>query len=206
MQTKPIDTIVFDLGGVLISWNPRNLYRKIFTDEAEMEYFLANICTMEWNEQQDAGRSWKDAINLLLPQFPAYEMQIRAYRARWPEMLNGSIQGTVDILTKLHRDKRYRLYALTNWSAETFPIALDLFPFLQYFEGIIVSGDEKLKKPDPKIYQILHTRYNIKLEHAIFTDDSLRNIKGAASVGLNAIHFQSPEQLAADLRKMGIVF
>ena len=171
-----------------------------------MEYFLANICTSDWNEQQDAGRTLQEATDILVAQFPDYTPQIKAFYGRWTEMLDGHIQGTVDILTKLYQDKRYKLYALTNWSAETFPIAQGLFPFLQYFEGTVVSGEEMMKKPDPRIYQILHTRYNITLERAIFTDDSLRNIQAAAKEGLQTIHFQNSEQLAADLRKMGIVF
>ena len=142
-----IKTIIFDLGKVLINWDPRNLYRKVFSDEKEMEYFLSEVCTMDWNEQQDAGRSWKDGIDLLVPQFPKYEMEINAYFDRWEEMLGGEISGTVEILKQLKASRKFRIYGLTNWSAETFPIALKQFDFLKLFEGILVSGNEGIKKP-----------------------------------------------------------
>jgi len=147
-----IKTIIFDLGKVLINWEPRNLFRKIFSDEKEMEYFLAEVCTMDWNEQQDAGRSWQDGIDLLVPQFPKYEKEINAFFDRWEEMLGGEISGTVHILKELKASDKYRIYGLTNWSAETFPIAIKQFEFLNWFEGILVSGAEGIKKPDPAIY------------------------------------------------------
>ena len=150
-----IDTIIFDLGEVLINWDPRNLFRKIFSDEEEMEYFLANVCTGPWNAAQDAGRTWKEGIDLLVPQHPKYEKEINAFWDRWPEMLDGPKQGTVDILSHFYQEQKYELYALTNWSRETFPVALAQFDFLQYFKGILVSGDEMMKKPDPAIYQLL---------------------------------------------------
>ena len=199
-----IKTIIFDLGGVLINWDPRNMYRKIFSDEEEMEYFLANVCTMAWNEEQDGGRTWEEAINLLTPQFPKYKSEIAAYRERWVEMLDGSIQGTVDILKQLKASKQYRIYALTNWSGETFPTALELFDFLQLFEGILVSGDENLKKPDPKIYQLILDRYNIEAGEAVFIDDSARNVKAAKEMGIASIQFESPEALKTALKEYGI--
>ncbi len=201
-----VKTIIFDLGGVLINWDPRNMYRKIFKDEERMEYFLANITTYDWNEQQDAGRTWAEATRILVEQHPKWENEIRAYHARWTEMLDGAIQGTVDILTKLHQDKKYRLYALTNWSRETFPYALENFEFLQYFEGILVSGEEMMKKPDPRIYNLIAERYNIEKSTAVFIDDSLKNVKGSIDTGIYCIHFKSSEQLANDLRALGVEF
>ncbi|GJM33744.1 MAG: hydrolase [Saprospiraceae bacterium] len=203
MPSSTTDTIIFDLGGVLIDWNPRYLYRKIFEEE-EMEYFLTEICNPEWNEQQDAGRLWKEAIALLVAQHPKYEEAIVAYYGRWREMVGGAVEGTVDILTGLYENKNYRLYALTNWSAETWPIALELFPFLSYFEGILVSGQEMMKKPDHRIYNLMLDRFNIDPTKAVFIDDVIKNVKGAEAVGLSAIHFQSPEQLSQNLKIIGV--
>lgn len=199
-----IKTVIFDLGGVLIDWNPRNLYRKIFDDEAKMEYFLANITTMHWNEEQDGGRKLTVATEALVKEYPEFEKEIRAYYGRWTEMLNGSIQGTVEILNDIYGSKNYRLYALTNWSGELFHHALERFDFLQYFEGILVSGDENIKKPDLRIYNLILERYAIEAETAVFIDDNKRNIEAAKEVNLKTIHFQSPEQLKADLKKLGI--
>src|SRR5579871_3249758 len=144
---KKFETIIFDLGGVLIDWNPRYLYRKIFKTEAEIDWFLQNICTSEWNEQQDAGRSFEDATNELLGKFPQYEVPIRAWYDRWQETISGDLPGTVEIFRTLKDGKKYRILALTNWSAQTFPWALSKFPFLHWFEGIVVSGVEKTRKP-----------------------------------------------------------
>lgn len=192
-------TIIFDLGGVLIKWDPKRLYRKIFDKEAEMHFFLENICTSDWNEQQDAGRPLEEAMDVLVVQHPEYETEIRAFYGRWPEMLGGPIEGTVQLLKELKASGDYRLYALTNWSAETFPIAIERYEFLTWFEGILVSGDEKMKKPDPAIYNLLLERYNIDRSTAVFIDDSLKNVKGAKAVELEAIHFQSPEQVKSEL-------
>src|SRR5271170_1738256 len=145
MISSSIDTIIFDLGGVLIDWNPRHLYRKIFKTEEEIEWFLQNVCTSEWNEQQDAGRSFDEATNELLAKFPEHEMPIRAWYGRWEETINGSIPGTVEIFKTLLESKTHKLYALTNWSEQTFPWALENFDFLHWFEGIAVSGIEKTR-------------------------------------------------------------
>lgn len=199
-----ITTIIFDLGKVLINWDPRNMYRKVFDDTEEMEYFLEHVCTHDWNEQQDAGRTWKAAIELITPQFPKYAKEIALFESRWEEMLDGPVQGTVDILKTLQAKNQHRLYALTNWSSETFPIAQAQFDFLNIFEGILVSGEEKLKKPDPKIYHLLLERYNINAAEALFIDDSARNVVGAQNVGIEAILFESPEQLREDLKRYSI--
>jgi 2-haloacid dehalogenase len=139
-----INTIIFDLGAVLIDWNPNYLYEKIF-DEEEMRYFLTTICTPEWNEEQDGGRSLKEATELLVAKFPEHEVNIRLFYDRWPEMLRGEISGMIELLERIKSTGHYKLYALTNWSAETFPIALERFGFLSWFDGIVVSVLKKIE-------------------------------------------------------------
>ena len=199
-----IKTVIFDLGGVLIDWEPRRLFKKIFDNEEEMEFFLNNVCTPDWNVQQDGGRTLKEATETKIAEFPKYETQIRAFYGRWEEMLGGAIHGTVDILQKVRDADHLRLYALTNWSAETFPVALRDYDFLQWFEGILVSGDEKMIKPQPEIYNLILERYDIEASSAVFIDDSLKNITGCEACGINGIHFKSPKQLAKDLAAMGV--
>lgn len=199
-----IDTIIFDLGGVLIDWNPRYLYRKIFKTEEEITWFFENICTLDWNDQQDAGRSFAEATEELVLQYPEHEVPIRAWYGRWQETITGSIPDTVSILRQLKEQQRHRLYALTNWSAESFPWALENFDFLHWFEGIVVSGTEKTRKPFPDIYQILFNRYNVDPARAVFIDDNYKNIVGARAVGLQAIHFQSPAELRRALAALGV--
>jgi len=199
-----IKTIIFDLGGVLIDWSPDYVFRTIFDDEKEKQYFFDNVCTPHWNELQDAGRPIAEANELLIKEFPKYKEQILAFYGRWEEMLGGPIQGTVDILKELLDNKKHRVLALTNWSAETFPIALDRYYFLQHFEGIVVSGDEKIRKPNPKIYQTVCDRYGAVAENTVFIDDSLRNIKAAAALGFKVIHFKNPTQLRGELFDLGV--
>lgn len=199
---KNIDTIVFDLGGVLIDWNPKYVYRTIFDTEEEIDTFLNEVCNMEWNVQQDAGRSLAEATESLVAQHPKWEKEIRAYYGRWEEMLGGAILESVDILESLKAGGQYRLYALTNWSNETFPIAFARYEFLKIFEGILVSGDEKLIKPDPAIYTLLFDRYKIDPATSVFIDDSLKNVEGAKTAGMRAIHFRSPMQMREELAEM----
>jgi 2-haloacid dehalogenase len=194
-QNPTLDTIIFDLGGVLIDWNPEYLYRKIFSDEAEMRYFLKEVATPHWNEEQDGGRLLAEATELLVQQHPKYEEEIRAFYGRWTEMLGGIIPETLEILETLLEKGQYRIYALTNWSHETYPIALERYDFLKRFHGVLVSGEEKLKKPDPKIYQLILGRYDIDPKQALFIDDNLRNVHAAQALGIHAIHFRSPQQL-----------
>lgn len=194
-EYKSLDTIIFDLGGVLIDWNPRYLYRKIFKTEEEITWFLENICTSEWNDQQDGGRSFEEATLELLAKHPEWEEPIRAWYGRWHETINGPIEGTVGILRHFKENTHHRLYALTNWSAETFPWALDNFDFLHWFEGIVVSGVEKSRKPLPEFYQILFDRYKVNPKTTLFIDDNIKNIEAARALGLSTIHFQSPEHL-----------
>jgi 2-haloacid dehalogenase len=204
-MNSTIDTIIFDLGGVLIDWNPRHLYRKIFKTEEEIDWFLKNVCTSEWNEQQDAGRSFEEATSELIEKFPEHSLAIEAWYGRWQETINGAILETVDLLDSIKQQKKHRLYALTNWSAETFPWALDNFEFLHWFDGIVVSGVEKTRKPFPDFYKILFDRYQVDPARALFIDDNRDNIVGGKALGLRTIHFQSPQQLKAELLALGIL-
>lgn len=199
-----ITTIVFDLGAVLIDWHPKHLYRKIFRTEEEIDFFLENICTSAWNEEQDGGRSLREATEVLVQQFPEQKENIRAYYGRWEEMLAGPVEGTVEIFKRLKEKKRYKFYALTNWSAETFPIARQRFDFLGWFDGIVMSGEERLRKPFPEFYQLLTSRYEVKPHEALFIDDNLRNVEAAEKLGFQCIHFISAEQLNNELKKRGI--
>jgi 2-haloacid dehalogenase len=199
------NTVIFDLGGVLIDWNPRYLYRKIFKTEEEVTWFLENVCTSEWNDHQDAGRSFDEATEELVVKFPEHELPIRAWYGRWQETIGGRIHETVDILTEIKESKKYKLYALTNWSAETFPWALANFEFLHWFDGIVVSGIEKSRKPFPEFYQILFDRYQINPAQAIFIDDNFKNVEGALKVGLPTVHFQNATQARLELVKLKIV-
>jgi 2-haloacid dehalogenase len=202
MQVK---TIIFDLGNVLIDWNPDYVFKKLIPDEDKRKYFFENICTMEWNIEQDAGRRLVVATENLVKDHPDWEKEIRAYYGEWETMLGGPIHETVEILRELKKSGKYQILALTNWSAELFPVALLRYNFLFWFEGTVVSGDEMTKKPLSKIYQILIKRYNVEVSKAIFIDDSLKNIKGGEEMGIKGIHFQSPSQLRADLQHLGVL-
>jgi len=200
-----IKTIIFDLGGVLIDWSPEYLYLDIFEgDRVKMNAFFEQVCTMDWNENQDAGYPLSKATEDRIALFPEYETLIKIYYGRWEEMLGEAITGSVQILKKLINDPKFRVVALTNWSAETFPVALKRFDFLHWFEGIVVSGTEKTRKPYPEIYQITLDRFNIAPSETLFIDDNLRNIKGAEAIGINGIHFSSPEKLIIDLNNFKI--
>lgn len=200
---RKISNVVFDLGGVLIDWNPRYLFRKVFTNQEEMEWFLANICTYEWNMQQDAGKLFSVATRELQEKFPEYSDKIALYYGRWEEMLGGEIKGTVEIFRRL-KSAGMPLYALTNWSHEAFPVAYNRYGFMKEFDGLVVSGYEKLLKPDHAIYRVLMKRYNINPADSVYIDDNKPNADAAAELGFNAIHFQSPEQLRVELTRLGL--
>ncbi|MEZ4986169.1 MAG: HAD family phosphatase [Saprospiraceae bacterium] len=205
MQYPPISTLIFDLGGVLIDWNPRYLYRQLLETEEEITHFLTHVATSDWNEAQDAGRSIEEGTAWLVNQFPEYATLIEAFYGRWEAMLGGPIQGTVDLLSSLKTEGRYGLYALTNWSAETWPIAWERYPFLHWFDGILVSGQEKMRKPTPAFYRLLEERFPISLADSLFIDDNKRNVEAARSLGLRSILFQSPTQLQEELTILGCV-
>ena len=201
-----IKNIIFDLGGVLIDWSPDYVYLKEFNGNIEkMNWFYENICTMDWNENQDAGYSMKKATEERIKMFPKYKKLIKMYYGRWDEMLKGSIKGSVDLLQRLVESKKYKIIALTNWSAETFPKALNKFEFLNLFEGIIVSGEEKTRKPFKKIYKIALKRYNLEAEKTLFIDDNLRNIIAANKLSIQTIHFKTPEKLENELKKLKLI-
>ncbi len=192
---QKVNTIIFDLGGVLIDWNPRYLYQQVFDSAEKTEWFIENICTLDWNEQQDAGYPIAKAVEEKVAEFPEWEKEIRLYYDRWTDMLYGPIDETVNIFEQLKRNPQLRFYALTNWSAELFPIALQKYDFLHWFDGRVVSGEEMTRKPFPEIYERLLERYVVKRAEALFIDDNLRNIKAAEALGIPSVHFQSPGQL-----------
>jgi 2-haloacid dehalogenase len=196
-------TVVFDIGNVLLRWDPRNLYRKIFNDEARMEWFLSTVCTPQWNLEQDRGRDWDEAVALLAKDYPDHEGPIRAFHDRWEETVSGVFDENVSLLESLRR-AGVPNYSITNFSGPKFALAQKIYPFLAGFDGVIVSGDEGLLKPEPEIYDLLLTRYGLKADDCIFIDDSQENVQGARAVGMHAIHFVESMDLAAELRRHGI--
>lgn len=200
-----VSTIIFDLGGVLIDWNPAYVFDKLIADEARRKQFFAEVCTPEWNEEQDAGRSLAEATKLLIDQYPDWQEYIEAYYGRWEEMLGGPIHETVEIFKELKESGKYKLYALTNWSAELFPVALSRYYFLHWFDGRLVSGEEKTRKPFREIYQLIIDRFHINKDEAIFIDDNLRNAEAAEAFGLKTIRFKTPVQLRQELTAIGIL-
>jgi 2-haloacid dehalogenase len=197
--------VVFDLGGVLIDWDPRHLYRQLFDDPDEMEMFLAEVTTAEWNSHQDAGRPWADAIEILIAEHPERRKLIEAFHRRWPEMLAGEIPGTVDVLAELRAAGGLRLLALSNWSAEMFPVALERFDFLGWFEGIVISGDVGVNKPDRRIFEHLVERFGIEAEAAVFVDDSPANVEAATGLGFRAFRFTDAAALRLALVQLGLL-
>lgn len=196
-------TVVFDLGGVLIDWNPCYAYRQMGGTEAEIEHFLAHVASSDWNRQFDEGRPYADGIAERKALFPEHAEWLDAWRSRWPDMLGGPIEGTVAILREL-RDADVPLYALTNWSAETFPIARKRFEFLSWFRGILVSGEVGKAKPDPAIFQHLTDDFGIHPADAVFIDDSVPNVETARRLGYHAVAFTTPDTLRADLARLGL--
>jgi 2-haloacid dehalogenase len=196
---------VFDLGGVLIDWNPRYLYRKLFNgDDEAMEHFLANICTTNWNAQQDAGRTFAEACDILKRDHPAHVKYIDAWRERYDEMIAGPIHGTVDLLAELH-GRHVPIYALSNWSAETFPTALKRFDFLSWFRGTLLSGNVRLLKPDPRIFKVFFETHRVDPARAVYIDDLQHNVDAASALGMHGIHFTDPTSLRSELVKVGLV-
>jgi 2-haloacid dehalogenase len=201
----PPQTAIFDLGGVLLDWNPRHYYRSLFPeDEAAMEHFLTHVCSPDWNLLQDGGRSFAEAETEAISRHPDKRALIEAWLPNFNRMIAGPISGTVEIMQAL-RANGARLLALTNWSAETFVGQIERFEFLNWFEGIVVSGHEKITKPDRRIFQLLLDRYKIDPDNAVFIDDVARNIAGAEAAGLRGIHFTTPRMLRAELIKLGML-
>jgi 2-haloacid dehalogenase len=200
----PRSIVVFDLGGVLIDWNPRHLYRKLIADEAAMELFLSTVCTQAWNERQDAGRTFAEAAALLRAQHPHRTELIDAYGARFDEMMKGPIEGSVSILETLHR-KGVPLFALSNWSRETFPLAERRFEFLKLFRGRVISGEIGMIKPDPRIFEHLLERFRIAPDDAVYIDDNPKNAAAATALGLHGIHFTDPGKLQRELEGLRLL-
>lgn len=200
-----INAIIFDLGGVLIDWNPSYVFDELFVDEEKKKHFFENICTSDWNEKQDAGRPLKEATEELVAKHPEWKEYIEAYYGRWEEMLGGPIHETVEIFHQLKESGNYKMYALTNWSAELFPIALERYDFLHWFDGRVVSGEEKMRKPFPEFYQLIINRFQLKPQQTLFIDDNTRNAKAAGELGLHTIIFQTPKDLKRKLEELKIL-
>ena len=196
--------VIFDIGNVLVHWEPRALYRKIFASEDEVEWFIANVCNSDWNLEQDRGRSFAEAVREATARFPEHADAIAAYDLRWHETVPGPIDGTVGILEEL-RQRGTPLYAITNFNQDKFRETVERFAFLRTFRDIVVSGDERLLKPDPAIYRVLLERNGIDAAACVFIDDSDKNVRGAEAVGMKAIHFTTPQALRADLAGMGLL-
>lgn len=204
MATEMIKAVIFDLGAVLIDWNPRYVFRELIDSEDEVEDFLTNVCTAEWNHSLDLGKPFADGVAELTAQHPDKADLIMAYWKRWEDMLGGPIHETVDLLMEL-KARGVPVYALSNWSAETFVRALEIFPFLRLFDGRIVSGEVKLAKPDPEIYKLLLSTYNLNPRETLFIDDRRENVQAAWDLGINAVQFLSPRQLEEDLIGYGVL-
>jgi 2-haloacid dehalogenase len=201
-----INTIIFDLGGVLIDWNPLYVFNDTYFDsEEKRQHFFNNICTNDWNEEQDAGRSIVEATQILVNEHPEWEQSIRDFYGRWTDMLKAPIPATVEIFRRLKASGRYKIYALTNWQVGLFDIALVRYNFLHWFDGRVVSGEEKTRKPFPEFYQRLLNRYHVNPQEALFIDDNLRNVKAAEELGIRSIHFKSPGQLEEALNNLNLL-
>jgi 2-haloacid dehalogenase len=197
------DAAVFDLGGVLIEWDPRHLYRRLLPED-EVERFLSTVCTPAWNAEQDAGRSFREGVELLVGRFPEHEALVRAYRERWEEMLGDPVRGAEELVADVLA-AGIRCFALTNWSAETFSIARHRFPWLASFEGIVVSGEEGVVKPDAKLYRTLLERYSLRPDRCVFVDDVAVNVEAASAIGFHAIEFGGIGDLRGRLVGLGIL-
>jgi 2-haloacid dehalogenase len=200
----PVKAVVFDLGGVLIDWDPRYLYRKLLDDEAAVEAFLATVCTPEWNAEQDRGRPFAEGVAELVERHPVHTAAITAYHERWPEMLGGAVGGTVEVLAEL-RAAGVPVYAISYWAAETFGIARERFEFLEWFDGVLVSGEERMIKPDPAIFRLLLDRFGLDPGATFYIDDSPANVAAADRLGFDAVRFTSPAQLRRDLEARGLL-
>ena len=196
--------MVFDLGGVLIDWDPRHLYRKVFVSEEEVEDFLSTIATLEWHNEQDRGRTLEEATALLISQHPEYGTEIEAYYGRWDEMFGDPIEGSVRVLQDV-REQGHPLYAITNWPAETFPRARERWDFLGWFEDIVVSGEERATKPKREIYDVLVKRTGLDPATTVFIDDREPNVRAAGDLGFITVKFEDAAKLREDLVRLGVL-
>ena len=197
-----IKNVVFDFGGVLLDWNPRYFYKSIFNDDQKMEYFLQNIATSTWNAQMDKGRSFEECMKELAEQYPEYKDPIMLYRKGWETMLKGPIESGMRVLDAVMNAQKFKVYGLTNWSAETFPGTFNKYKFLQKFEGIVVSGEEQMIKPEKGIYLTLIERYNLVPEETFFMDDNIQNVETALIRGINAVQFTGTDKNLEQIAKI----
>jgi len=203
MIASRIQTIIFDFGGVLLDWNPHNLYRRFFDEPHRIDQFLSEIHFPEWNLQQDKGRPFADGVAELSARFPQHAHLIRAYHEHWEDSITGPIPGSVEILRGL-KAAGYSIYGLSNWSAETFPIAYRKYDFFKLLDGYTISGEVRLAKPDPAIYNLVLKKIGRSAQECLLIDDSSENIEVAKGLGFETILFHSPEQLGVELRKLGL--
>jgi len=191
---------LFDLGGVFFDWDPNYFFINIFKESEERKYFLKNICNDAWNIQQDAGRSVKEAELELIPKFPKYEKQIKMYYANHRRMIKGTFKNSISILSYL-KNNNYECFVLSNWSAETFLGMTEDYSFLKKFDGLLISGEDKLIKPDPAIYQLAVKRFELDPHKTVFIDDKLENIESAKKLNFNTIHLIDPTTIETDIKK-----
>lgn len=198
-----IEGVIFDLGGVVVDWNPMYLYRKVFADEDQAAQFLAKICTPAWNEMQDAGRTLQEGTEELVALHPRYEHEIRAYYGRWVEMIGEPIPGTLDVIRAL-KQGGIRVFALSNWSAETFVHVADRFEAFKLFEQILLSGEHGCIKPQAQFYGIALQRFGMPPKSLVFVDDNERNVAGAEAAGIRGLVFTGADKLRRDLQALGV--
>lgn len=204
-MSTTIKAIIFDFGNVLLEWNPRHVYRRYFPDDEEaMERFLHEVNFMEWNAQQDKGRSFAEGVAVLSKQFPHYSKLIQAYHDNWKDSIGHHFEGTVEIMKRL-KQAGYPLYGLSNWSAETFPIARKKYDFFHLLDDAVISGEVGLIKPEPEIFDLLLQKIGKPAQECLFIDDALENIQQAQKMGFATVHFQSPEHLEEELYRLGIL-
>ena len=202
-----IEAVVFDIGGVLVDWDPRHLYRKVFSDTDRMERFLSEVCTPAWHAQHDLGVPFSSSIPALVAEYPEWTDEIRAWEVRFEEMWNGTIPGSVEILTALRAaDNRVPMYAATNWGSDNWRLAKSLFPFLGGFDGELVSGEVQLLKPDPRFFDLLVDRFGLTPALTLYIDDNLENVRAALQKGFVVCHFTSAGQLNRLLVELGLIF
>lgn len=203
-MSQKIQAIIFDFGNVLLEWNPRRVYRRYFQNEEEMEQFLHDVNFMDWNLQQDKGRSFAEGVAVLSKEFPHYAELIQVYHDNWIHSIGESLTGTIEIMKRLKK-AGYQLYGLSNWSAETFPLARERYDFFNLLDDIVISGDVGTVKPDPEIFEIMLERIGRPASECLFIDDAPSNIEAAQKMGFATIHFQSPEQMERQLHRLDVL-
>jgi len=201
---RDIDAVVFDVGGVLVDWDPRYLYRTLIPDEQEMERFLAEVCSLEWHAQHDLGASYEDTIPALITDHPLWADEVRAWSDRFVEMYGGIFEGTVELLGQL-RQRHVPLFASTNWGAESWELVKARYPFLRWFDGALVSGKVGIAKPDPAFFELLTETFGLVPEATLYIEDNLVNLEAAARQGFVTHLFVSPEALRAELDGRGLL-